>query len=163
MNKKNTPITKLREQFIIYNKTTGKSPATVSWYEQKLELFTRFIGPNATLADVTVANARSFIADLQERSTRNLRNPYNHKREGSLPSSYIQGFARALRAFSSWLHEDGYTESNVLKTVKLPKIQEKVKEVLTDTEVQRLVSVFDLDEPSAPVATPPSGPSSTAA
>jgi integrase/recombinase XerC/integrase/recombinase XerD len=147
MKKDNIPFGKLRQQFEVCNKTTGKSPSTVWWYEQKLGLFERWLGPDACLADLTIANVREFIVELQERTTKNLNNKHWIVKEGKLSSSYIQSFARALRAFATWLKEDGYTDTNVLKTLKPPKIQQKVKEVLTDEEVQRLVGVFDQDEP----------------
>ena len=147
MKKDNIPFGKLRQQFEVYNKTTGKSPSTVWWYEQKLGLFQRWLGPDACLADVSIPNVREFIVELQERTTKNLNNKHWLVKEGNLSSSYIQSFARALRAFATWLHEDGYTDTNILKALKPPKIQQKVKEVLTDEEVQRLVGVFDQDEP----------------
>lgn len=147
MNKDKTAFSKLREQFAVYNKTTGKSPSTVWWYEQKLGLFERWLGPDACLADVTIPNVRAYIAELQDRTTRWDNNPNIKNKEGSLSSSYVQSFARALRAFSTWLNEDGFTDTNVLKTLKPPKIQQKVTEPLTDDEVKRLVAVFDKDEP----------------
>lgn len=146
MRKDNIPFTKLRAAYVVYNKTAGKSPATVSWYEQKLELFQRFLGADATLTDVNVATVRTFVADLQDRTTRNVNNPYNTRREGALSTSYIHGFVRALRAFSTWLCEDGYTDTNMLKTLKPPKVQQKVTEVLSDDEVKRFVAAFDTDD-----------------
>lgn len=147
MKKDKTSFSKLREQFAVYNKTTGKSPSTVWWYEQKLSLFERWVGPDACLADVAIPNVRSYIAALQDRTTRWDNNPNIKNKEGSLSSSYVQSFARALRAFSTWLNEDGFTDTNVLKALKPPKIQQKVTEPLTDDEVKRLVAVFDKDEP----------------
>lgn len=147
MKKDTIPFSKLREQFAVFNKTTGKSPSTVWWYEQKLGLFERWLGPDACLADLTIPNVRSYIVDLQERTTRWDNNPNIKNKEGCLSSSYVQSFARALRAFSTWLNEDGFTDTNVLKALKPPKIQQKVTEPLTDDEVKRLVAVFDKDEP----------------
>lgn len=146
MKKDDIPFAKLRQQFEVYNKTVGKSPSTVWWYEQKLGLYERWLGPSACLGDVTIPNIRAFIVELQERTERNPNNPYT-RMEGPLSSSYINSFVRALRAFSTWLQEDGYTDGNILKPLKPPKVQQKVKEVLTDEEVQRLVAVFDQDEP----------------
>ncbi len=59
MNKSNTPFKTLRDAYSVYNQTPGKSPATIRWYDEKLELFERFIGPGATLTDVTVATVRT--------------------------------------------------------------------------------------------------------
>ncbi len=147
MKKDAIPFAKLRQEFEVYNKTVGKSPSTIWWYEQKLGLYERWLGPTACLADVSITNVRSFIVELQERTTKNVNNKHWLIKEGKLSSSYVQSFARALRAFATWLMEDGFTETNVLRTLKPPKIQQKVKEVLTDEEVQRLVAVFDQDEP----------------
>jgi site-specific recombinase XerD len=147
MDKNETPFAKLRAGYQVYNKTTGKSPHTVRWYDERLELFERFVGSKAALVDVTIPNARAFIAHLQERTTRHPNNPFVVNKEGTLSSSYIQGFARALRAFATWLHEDGYTDTNVLKPLKPPRIQQKVVEVLTDDEVNRLVATFDQEDP----------------
>ncbi len=147
MRKDETPFSTLREQFRVYNKASGKSPGTVRWYEQVLVCFERWLGPEPRLADLDIHHVRSYVADLQERTTRHMNNPLYKSHEGTLSSSYIQGNVRALRAFASWLHVDGYTDTNILRPLKAPKVQTKVVEVLTDDEVRRLVAVFDRDEP----------------
>ena len=75
MKKDTISFEKPRQQFTVYNKTVGKSARTVAWYEQKLELFERYLGPDACLADVTIPNVRGFIAELQERTQGNPNNP----------------------------------------------------------------------------------------
>ena len=50
-------------------------------------------------------------------------------------------------AFSSWLYEDGYTDSNVLKRERPPRIQQKVVAVLSDDEVRKLLASFDRSHP----------------
>lgn len=147
MDKSRTPFPQLRVAFASYNRTTNKSPRTVAWYDKRLELFGRHLGGAANLGDVTVENVRAFIADLQSRTRRHENNPFVEKKEGVLSSSYIQGFARALRAFSSWLCEDGYTDTNRLKVLRPPKIQQKVVGVLRDEEVTRLLAQFDRTSP----------------
>jgi site-specific recombinase XerD len=146
MDKSEIPFEQLRAAFEIYNRTTNKSPRTVAWYNDKLNLFARFQGPNAVLTDLTIPNVRAFIADLQARETRHANNDYFKNKDGPLSSSYIQGLARALRAFASWLYEDSYTESNVLKNLKPPKVQGKVVDVLSDEEVARLLKAFNRTE-----------------
>ena len=41
MDKNKIPFRELRTAFRFYNSTAGRSPRTVSWYEQRLELFER--------------------------------------------------------------------------------------------------------------------------
>jgi len=107
MDKRRTPFPQLRAAFGSYNRSTNKSPRTVAWYDQRLELFERHLGSGATLGDVTVEAVRGFVAELQGRTRRYENNPFVENKNGVLSSSYIQGFVRALRAFSSWLYEDG--------------------------------------------------------
>src|SRR3954465_2446835 len=143
MDKSEMPLERLQAAFEVYNKTTNKSPRTVNWYNEKLGLFRRFARPDAVLGDVSVASVRAFIADLQSRTMIHANNPYSPNRAQPLSSSYVQGFARALRAFASWLYEDGYTDTNILKNLKPPKIQQKVKEPLTDSEVRKLLALLN--------------------
>lgn len=147
MDKSETPLRDLRTAFRFYNQTNNKSRHTVKWYDDRLELFERFLGEQAVLGELTVPNVRAFIADLQSREVRHLNNRFVVEKAGKLSSSYIQGFARGLRAFSSWLYEDGYLDSNVLKPLKPPKVTQKIIEVLSDSDIRRLLSGFNRDDP----------------
>ncbi len=101
-----------------------------------------------------MANARAFIAELQGRTTRNPNNPFYKNKDRPLSSAYIQSFARALRAFSSWLYEEGYTETNVLRVMKPPKVQQKIIPALSEGEIGRLLKVFDRTDPYGVPTTP---------
>lgn len=147
MSKDNLLLADLAASFRLFNKTTGKSPRTADWYDTRLDLFGRFIGTDARLRDLTVERVREYVVHLQERTDRHPNNPRMHPREGGLSSAYIQGFVRALRAFSSWLFAEGYTESNRLQGLKPPKIQKKVIPVLSDDEMRRLLAMFNVEDP----------------
>lgn len=146
MDKNRTPLSIARAGFRLYNQTTGKSPHTIKWYEFRLALFERWLGPAATVGDVTVPRVRAYVAELQNRNQRHPNNPFVKNKDGQSSSSYVNGFVRALRAFARWLAEDGLTESNMLALLKPPKIQQKVVEVLTDDEIAKLVAVFDQND-----------------
>jgi site-specific recombinase XerD len=147
MDKSSIPLAKLIEGFALYNRTTNKSPRTVDWYTERLGGFQLFVGDDATLKDISVPSARAFIAELQARKTRNPNNPFYKNKDRPLSSASIQSFARALRAFSSWLYEDGYTDTNVLRPLRPPKIQQKLVEVLSEAEIESLLAVFDRNDP----------------
>ena len=98
MDKTAIALAQLRRAFEVYNQTTGKSPNTFRWYSEKLLLFERFLGEPCRLSDFGLDSAREFVAHLQGRCTRHERNPFVRNKQGPLSSSYIQGFARALRA-----------------------------------------------------------------
>lgn len=146
MQKDSIPFRQLVSLYEIFNKTVGKSPRTVSWYNQRLALFARFVGSECTLGDVTVERTRAFIVSLQDQRVRHANNPYMPVQDGPLSTAYVQGCVRALRAFASWLYEEGYTDTNRLKAVKPPRLQQKVIQVLTDDEVRRLLGRFNRTE-----------------
>jgi site-specific recombinase XerD len=135
MNKERIPLTQLAATFEVYNKTVGKSAHTVAWYNNRLALFAGFVGDGCSLSDITADRVREFIVYLQERTEKHQNNPYMRSELGKLSSAYIQGCVRALRAFASWLHAENYTDTNRLKSVKPPKVQGKVVQVLADDEI----------------------------
>ncbi|MEX2158160.1 MAG: tyrosine-type recombinase/integrase [Dehalococcoidia bacterium] len=149
MYKSVVTLERLKEAYAVYNQVVGKSPRTIQWYNQKLELFERFLGDGCELADFTLESARAYIADLQNRRARYERNGYVKDKSGTLSSAYIQGFARALRAFSTWLNQEGYTDTNVLQPLKPPRIQRKVIQPLTDEEVGRILGRLKQNDPYA--------------
>jgi hypothetical protein len=51
MDKSDTPFEKLRNAYAVFNRTVNRSPRTIKWYDDKLILFGRFLGPNAKLRD----------------------------------------------------------------------------------------------------------------
>ena len=147
MTKDDIPLADLAASFRLFNKTTGKSPRTVDWYDTRLELYGRFLGSEARLRDLTIERVRAYIVHLQERTERHIHNPFMRPKEGPLSSAYIQGNVRALRAFSSWLHAENHTETNRLQPLKPPKIQKKVIQILSDDEIRRLLDLFNRDDP----------------
>jgi site-specific recombinase XerD len=146
MGKSSVTLGRLREAYAIFNQVTGKSPRTTHWYNQKLELFERFLGEGCELSDFTLESARAYIADLQNRRIRYENNGYVKDKAGALSSAYIQGFARALRAFSTWLNAEGYTQTNVLQPLKPPRVQRKVIQPLADEEIGRILRSLDLND-----------------
>ena len=96
----------------MYNQTDRQVAAHSSWYEFRLELFERFLGHEASLDPAsTVENAARLIRPACRTAAMLYENNARSRRKGSLSSAYIQGFARALRAFASWLHaRRGYSE-----------------------------------------------------
>lgn len=129
-------LVKLAQRFEIHNRSDGKSPRTVQWYNQTVEVFTGWLeseGMSTRLDDVGEDEARLFILHLQER--RGL--------WGKASSHTVNNRVRALRAFFNWLYRQGYTETHRLEHVKPPKVRQKEIEVLTDQEIERIFASVD--------------------
>jgi integrase/recombinase XerC/integrase/recombinase XerD len=121
-------LEKLVSHFGQSNKAEGKSPKTISWYGEMLHDFIRYIekaNGEPILSKLNIDLVREFIVYEQERGL----SPYS-----------IQGKVRALKAFSSWLFNEGYTCENILLTLKVPKAPLNLIEPLTDQEIDKLIS-----------------------
>jgi len=118
------------EEFLIDQQIRGNSPKTLKYYKQTLGHFLLFTEPTFTnLSSITLPLCKSYYIHL---TTRNL------------SSTTIQTYIRALRTFLTWCYREEYLPENIPARFKLPKAQRKAIDVLTDAEVRRLFSCFNL-------------------
>jgi site-specific recombinase XerD len=126
------------EEFIMAKSVEGKSEATLRWYRHTLMRFADFLGQEATLRDFTVDRARAYIAGLQSEGVRYSKHPLSEPRKGKLSAYSIHGYVRAIKAFSRWLKDEGYTPSDMLARIKRPKLPQTIVDTLTDEEIQKI-------------------------
>ena len=120
-------LEKLILHFEQSNKAEGKSPKTITWYTEMIAGFTRFLsgtGRRPVLAEFNISTVREFIIHEQERDL----SPYT-----------VQGKVRALKAFASWLFNEGYSTDHLLDNLKMPKAPQNLIEPLTATKIDQLV------------------------
>jgi site-specific recombinase XerD len=121
-------LDKLILHFAQSNKAEGKSPKTIGWYTEMLTGFARFLaasGKRPVLEEFNVVSVREFIIHEQERGL----SPYT-----------VQGMVRALKAFASWLCDEGYTSEHVLQNLKPLKVPINLIEPLTTAEIDQLIN-----------------------
>jgi len=135
-----TTLPILLDLFVATKQTEGKSPNTIIWYQKRLGEFVRYLGDTPRLADFSINTARAFVAHLQERDSRFDNHPLVPRKEGGLSPFTIHSHVRAIKAFASWLHEEGFTTTNVMLRLKRPSLPKPMIEVLTDEELDRLVN-----------------------
>ncbi len=146
MDKSGTPLDRLFESYALYNRSEGKASATISWYDDKLREFARWLrsqGCGTDLSEYTIDRVREFVLHLQGREDKYERNPFVPTRHEKLSSHTIQGHVRVLKAFASWLYREGYTDDNLLQRCRLPKARRIEPEWLQREEIERLLGVFD--------------------
>jgi site-specific recombinase XerD len=120
-------LNKLILHFAQSNKAESKSPKTIGWYTEMLTGFARFLatsGKRLVLGEFNIVSVREFIIHEQERKM----SPYS-----------VHGKVRALKAFASWLCDEGYTSEHILQNLKPPKVPINLIEPLTNAEIDRLV------------------------
>lgn len=147
LEKNDIPLQKLIQHFEAYNRSEGKSPATVYWYNRVLTYFSDYLDKfnlPSNLENLDLLTVREFVLYLQNRKRWD-GHPYVPKPEGHLAAISVQTYVRSLRAFFSWLYKEGYTEENRLADLKPPKAPQKLVKVLTDEEVKKILSCLDPD------------------
>jgi site-specific recombinase XerD len=124
--------------------TEGKSQSYIDWLASRLKKFNNFLAEtgreNCRLQELTVDDGREYIAFLMGKDNRYSDHPYHKETKGKLTTSYIHGLGRALRSFSSWAHEEGYLEENVMQRLKLPRLPVTYPVPLTEAEIEKVLS-----------------------
>lgn len=133
----------LIDLFAATKEIEGKSPKTIKWYVNLLGHFASYLGKTATLRHLTLNNARSFVAHLRGKERRYVGHPLSPEKKGGLSPHTIHAYVRSLKAFSSWLQEEGFTNQNVLGRLKRPKLPETVIEILSDEEIDRILTAIN--------------------
>ena len=135
-----TTLPVLLDLFVATKQTEGKSRNTTIWYQKRLSTFIGFLGETSRLSEFTVSNARAFVASLQDRETRYEHHPLSPVKEGGLSAFTIHSYVRAIKAFSSWLCDEGFISTNAMGKLKRPALPKPMIEILTDEEIERLVN-----------------------
>lgn len=146
VDKSDIPLESIFKSYELFNRSEGKSERTVVWYDEKLHEYARWLETNGyptTLSEFEVDRVREYILSQQARDKKFERNPFAETRPGKLAAETIRGCVRTLKAFASWLYEEGYTDWNVLQRYRLPRAQKKEPVWLTQEEMERVLAVFD--------------------
>ena len=147
LEKSDIPLSKLALHYEAYNRSEGKSPATIFWYSRVLTYFSKYLDKSnlpSTLGTLDSHTVREFILYLQTKRKWD-GHPYVPSPGGNLAAISVQTYVRALKAFFSWLHREGYTEHNILADLRPPKAPQKLVKVLADEEIRRILASLDRD------------------
>ena len=116
----------LIDDFLKEKQTLGRSERTVENYRDSLSRFMKFAGGDVTLSEV---NKQLILA-------------YQKHLKDLLPSHYsANSHLRGLRAFLRWAYDNEYLQKPL--EVKMIKGQQKLKEVYTEEELIKLLTVPD--------------------
>lgn len=131
----------LIDLFIAAKSTEGRSRRTQEWYREQLGRFTEFVTEDVPvrMKDVSIEDARAFISSLQSAQTKYQNHPLRPVEQDSLAPQTVHGYVRAMRSFSHWLLEEGYTSIDVFARLKRPKLPKTMIEILSDDEVGRIL------------------------
>ncbi|MBQ8302023.1 MAG: tyrosine-type recombinase/integrase [Clostridia bacterium] len=120
------------DEFILDQRVRGNSSATIDYYTFSLGLFSRYVGADHDVSDLTLRVCKEYYIHLIEDKTVN--------------SVSIQSYIRGLRTFLRWLYDQEYIDTNICEKFKLPKATRKVIDVLSDEEIDKLLAALSGDE-----------------
>jgi site-specific recombinase XerD len=142
-------IEHLIKSFEIRNLCLNRSPKTVSWYTNNLNLFVKYRkdqGHSLLVEDITHPEVQEYVLSLRGKN-RYDQHPLTPRQEGKLSPQTVRAHIATLKAFFNWLHREGYIDRDLSKQLESPKVPRKLKEVLTKEEVERLLRNFDRRTP----------------
>ncbi len=140
-------LERLSQHYTAYNRSEGKSQRTVEGYSSVIAYLCKYLkqnGGSTKLADIDILVIRDFVLHLQDKARWD-NHPSMSTHGGKLEASTINNYVRALRAFFSWLHREGYTPEHILANLKPPKVPQKLVKVLTNDEIAQILKCIDSD------------------
>jgi site-specific recombinase XerD len=143
VDKKDTPLAQLFEDFLLAKRSAACSGSTVSWYRENLRAFAKFLGTDRiqpALRDFGPDAVRRYTVHLQDRRTKYEGNRLRRTAHEALSSHTVFGYVATLKVFAAWLAAEGYTEGNVLAGVPQPKKRKTVIAALSQDEIARFVA-----------------------
>jgi len=135
----------LIESYALCLSTEGKSPRTIEWYATNLKRFARFLSDNnlsESVTEIGTGEARRFISHLQTEVKR-WENHASIKDDKRLSAFSVQGYARTVKAFWSWLQDEGYISCNTMASLKLPKTPKKIISTFSQEQIQQMLGSID--------------------
>ena len=142
MQKSALELRELSELLLADKQASGRSSQTIHWYAGAIQRYGDWLerqGAAATLQLFTLDLVRRYVTELQ-RQPADTYHPYMPTQTRPLADSTVNCYVRALRGFSTWLFEEGYTGEPLLARLKAPRITKKVQNILTEEEIGRIVS-----------------------
>ena len=95
-------------------------------------------GEPQRLGDLTLESGRALIAHLQGKTTRYGGHHMRPVQQGGLSPNTIHGYVRTLKAFGSWIYEEGYAQAHPFERLKAPKLPQTMIEIFSDEEIGRI-------------------------
>jgi len=138
-------LVRLTESYALCLSTEGKSTKTIKWYTANLKRFAQFLSDNHlpdSVTEIGKEEARQFISHLQTGVKRWESHSFIHD-DKRLSAHSVQGYARTIKAFWSWLMDEGYITHNSMTSLKLPKTPRKVISTFSQEQIQRILSAID--------------------
>jgi len=144
-----TSLRSLVRGFVLTERTDGKSPRTVEYYEGNLQRFLWYCDQQSWPHDVrliTEWNIREFLAYVTSEVRRwGLDGNGSESSERRASHSTVHHYYAVLKAFFNWCVREGFLTESPIARVKMSNPKAKVVQPYTPEEVARMLAVCDYD------------------
>lgn len=126
----------------------NKSERTVEWHTIAIRRFSEWVQEELdeapTLAAFTLNNMREYVGwlKMQPRWYDHPGMPQSSKEQCLSPGT-VSWHVRGLRAFATWLFDEGHTTENILKRLKAPKVPDLEVDILSKEEITDILKTFN--------------------
>ena len=144
---KTNTLSELIGYYEVCNRAEGKSYRTIGWCSANLKRFCSYLKSrhlSESLDTIDKKLLREYVLYLLKRN-RFENHPYAPVRTEPLSTATVHGHVRTLRAFFSWLVNEGLTEENIARDLKPPKLVKKAVSRLSDEEIIAIVHTLNLN------------------
>jgi site-specific recombinase XerD len=140
-------LSELIDYYEVCNKAEGKSYRTIEWYSANLKRFRNYLKNrhlSESLDSIDKKLLREYVLYLLKRN-RFENHPFVPVDTETLSATTVHGHVRTLRAFFSWLVDEGLTQENLARDLKPPRLVKKAVSTLSDGEIMAIVNTLNLN------------------
>ena len=134
------------DYYEVCNRAEGKSHRTIEWYSANLKRFRSYLSNrhlSESLDTIDKKLLREYVLYLLKRN-RFENHPYTPVRLEPLSTATIHGHVRTLRAFFTWLVNEGLAHENIARDLRPPKLVKKAVSTLSDAEITVILHTLNL-------------------
>lgn len=140
-------LSELIDYYEVCNRAESKSYRTIEWYSANLKRFRSYLKSRhlpESLDSIDKKLLREYVLYLLKRN-RFENHPFISVGRELLSTTTVHGHVRTLRAFFSWLVDEGLTQENLARDLKPPRLVKKAVSTLSDVEIIAIVNTLNLN------------------
>ena len=143
--KQSKKLSSLINYFEVCNRSEGKSAKTVSWYSSNLQQFHHYLQTrhlSDSIEDIDLQTLREYVIFLQNKK-KYAGHPYTPEKIEFVSVATVHGHLRTLRAFFSWLMREGLAKYDPGRSLKPPKLPQRIVSTLSDEEIKLIINMLN--------------------
>jgi site-specific recombinase XerD len=132
-------LTNAINALVTATRADGRSAVTIAGYRESLKHLVTFLG-DRDVETITLADLRSYAADLRDRQERFADHPSRKKVAGGLSVFSIASRLRSVKRLFNWLTQEEILTENPAKRLKLPRLPQKEPKALSQAALAQLLA-----------------------